>query len=76
MMITSWRAASLLTLLAFSPALLGAARSTAADAPGGLSKAPVLRIETGMHTAKIGRIAIHPGAGILASASYDKTLRL
>ena len=29
-----------------------------------------------MHTAKIGRIAIHPGAGILASASYDKTLRL
>jgi len=36
----------------------------------------VLRIETGMHTAKIGRIAIHPGTNILASASYDKTLRL
>ena len=36
----------------------------------------MLRIETGMHTAKIGRIAIHPGTNILASASYDKTLRL
>jgi len=49
----------------------------AADAvAAGLSEAPVLRIETGMHTAKIGRIAVHPGLDLLASASYDKTVRL
>jgi len=75
-MITISRAAALLTCLALGIAMLCSASAMRADTPTGLSQAPVLRIETGMHTAKIGRIAIHPGTNILASASYDKTLRL
>ena len=71
-MITLWRAAVVAAFFALGLGPLHAA----AEAPSGLSEAPVLRIETGMHTAKIGRIAIHAGTNILASASYDKTLRL
>ncbi len=75
-MITNWRAALFLALLALGLGLFHGAGDAAAEATTGLSEAPVLRIETGMHTAKIGRIAIHAGRNILASASYDKTLRL
>ncbi|MDA0231296.1 MAG: hypothetical protein O3B21_14065 [Proteobacteria bacterium] len=75
-MITTSRAVALLTRLALGIAMFCTASATRADTPAGLSEVPVLRIETGMHTAKIGRIAIHPGTNLLASASYDKTLRL
>ena len=75
-MITAWRAAIYSALFALAIALFHTVGSARADTAAGLSETPVLRIETGMHTAKIGRIAIHPGTNILASASYDKTLRL
>jgi len=69
-MITISRAAALLTCLALGIAMLCSASAMRADTPTGLSQAPVLRIETGMHTAKIGRIAHssrhqHPGLSIL-----------
>ena len=38
--------------------------------------APQVRIETGMHTATINRIALDRAERLLASASLDKTLRL
>ena len=75
-MITGWRAAGYTALLALAVALFHSANGARADTEPGLSKAPVLRIETGMHTAKIGRIAVHPDTDLLASVSYDKTLRL
>jgi WD40 repeat protein len=37
---------------------------------------PILRIETGMHTAKIGRIGVDAAERFLLTASLDKTLRL
>ena len=75
-MITTWRAAIYSALPALAFGLFLAVGAAYADTAAGLADAPVLRIETGMHTAKIGRIAIHPGKNILASASYDKTLRI
>lgn len=38
--------------------------------------APMLGLETGMHTARIGRLAIDAAGGILLTASDDKTARL
>ena len=75
-MITEWRAARFLALLSLVLGLYGALNGAVADASAGISETPVLRIETGVHTAKIGRIAVHAGRNILASASYDKTTRL
>ncbi len=37
---------------------------------------PILRIETGMHTAPIWRIGVDAAERFLLTASYDKTLRL
>ena len=37
---------------------------------------PFLRIETGMHTAPIGRIGVDAACSLLATASDDKTVRL
>src|SRR6056297_2898898 len=37
---------------------------------------PILRIETGMHTAKINRIDTDRQGGTLLTCSVDKTLRL
>lgn len=37
---------------------------------------PILRIESGMHTAKIGRIAVDASNRFLVTASNDKTLRV
>jgi len=48
-----------------------------AGAPAGEPPvAPQVRIETGMHTAPIVRIALDRAGRLLASASHDKTLRL
>jgi len=40
------------------------------------SGAPILRIETGMHTDTIGQISVDAQERFLLTASYDKTLRL
>jgi hypothetical protein len=40
------------------------------------SQDPVLRIETGMHTAAIRRIGVGRDCRLLATGSYDKTVRL
>src|SRR5260370_16812270 len=49
----------------------GAARSEEQQ-----SAAPVLRLETGMHTAPIRAAAVDAGGRLLATASFDKTVRL
>src|SRR5438309_10996631 len=40
------------------------------------SAQPVLRLETGMHTAPIRAAAVDAGGRLLATASFDKTVRL
>ena len=40
------------------------------------SSEPILRVETGMHTAPIRRAAVDAGGRILATPSWDKTVRL
>jgi hypothetical protein len=40
------------------------------------SAEPVLRVETGMHTTKITRAVTDAAGRVLATASYDKTVRL
>src|SRR5437763_11900853 len=40
------------------------------------SSEPILRVETGMHTAPIRRAAAEAGGGLLATPSWDKTVRL
>ena len=52
--------------------LLAAATALAAEPP----TAPMLRIETGRHTAMIRQIAADAQGRWLATASDDKTLRL
>ena len=37
---------------------------------------PMLRLETGMHTVKIQRVSVDAAGRLLATASYDKTVRL
>ncbi|MDI6753056.1 MAG: caspase family protein [Thermodesulfobacteriota bacterium] len=39
-------------------------------------KEPILRIETGMHTARIGRISVDRENRLIATASDDKTVRI
>jgi WD40 repeat protein len=40
------------------------------------SAPPVLRLETGMHTGPIRAAAVDAGGHLLATASFDKTVRL
>src|SRR5947209_5806078 len=40
------------------------------------SAPPILRLETGMHTGPIRAAAVDAGGGLLATASFDKTVRL
>src|ERR1700739_4239058 len=40
------------------------------------SAPPVLRLETGMHTAPIRAAAVDAGGRLMATASFDKTVRL
>ena len=51
-------------------------RSQAPTLDDGLLREPVLRIETGMHTAAITEIGIDATNRFLVTASYDKTVRL
>ncbi len=53
--------------------LLTAGISHAEEQP---SAPPVLRLETGMHTAPIRAAAVDAGGRLLATASFDKTVRL
>ncbi len=46
------------------------------EAKSGVSAKPILRIETGMHTAMISRISTDAKLRVLASASDDKTVRM
>ncbi|MDM8558004.1 caspase family protein [Candidatus Parabeggiatoa sp. HSG14] len=41
-----------------------------------LNTAPILRLETGMHTAKIGRIGVDASERYLVTGSHDKTVRV
>ena len=59
--------------------LCGTGTTTRSQAPtqnDGLLQEPVLRIETGMHTAAITEISIDAANRFLVTASYDKTVRL
>jgi hypothetical protein len=38
--------------------------------------APILRLDTGMHTARIGQIGVDAAQGYLVTGSYDKTVRV
>ncbi|MCP4695612.1 MAG: WD40 repeat domain-containing protein [Gammaproteobacteria bacterium] len=49
---------------------------TAASHTGELSSVPILRVETGMHTAVINKIDTDAAERFLLTASEDKTLRL
>src|SRR5438552_3219080 len=63
--------------LRFAPTALaiwiGAAAATAQDLP---LQQPQLVIDPGMHTARIGRIGVDAACSLLATGSYDKTVRL
>src|SRR5438552_6963540 len=54
-------------------ALIAAGSARAEEQP---SAPPVLRLETGMHTAPIRAAAVDAGGRLLATASFDKTVRL
>src|SRR5258706_6393607 len=59
--------------------LCGLSATTRSQAPtqsDGLLREPVLRIETGMHTAAITEISIDATNRFLVTASFDKTVRL
>jgi len=60
------------TLYAAIALLLMSCSASAGDPP----KEPILRIETGMHTAMIGRIGMNAQNRYLATGSYDKTVRI
>ncbi|MCI5191294.1 MAG: hypothetical protein D3905_16225, partial [Candidatus Electrothrix sp. AS4_5] len=59
-------------LLIFLVLLLPTTVTLAGEPP----TAPMLRLETGFHTATINRIATDAQGRWLATASHDKTLRL
>src|SRR5687768_1915652 len=42
----------------------------------GPTREPILRLETGMHTARINDIALDPAGRFLVTASDDKTARI
>jgi WD40 repeat protein len=54
-------------------ALLTAGSARGEEQP---SAPPVLRLETGMHAAPIRAAAVDAGGRLLATASFDKTVRL
>ncbi len=59
--------------------LCGISATTRSQTPtqsDGLLREPVLRIETGMHTAAITEISIDAANRFLVTASFDKTVRL
>ncbi|MDM8543002.1 caspase family protein [Desulfococcaceae bacterium HSG9] len=62
----------LITTLACLIWLIGTINATAADPP----EEPILRIETGMHTAAINRIGMDAAERILMTTSKDKTVRV
>src|SRR5690242_1658107 len=67
-MTRGWR---ILVLVALSLAMSGLARGQQQS-----SAPPVLRLETGMHTAPIRAAAVDASGRLLATASFDKTVRV
>jgi WD40 repeat protein len=63
-------------LLLIASLLLTASAQSALAQGGEPSRAPVLRIETGMHTAVIRRIGVDAANRYLVTASHDKTVRV
>ncbi|HSS20367.1 MAG TPA: caspase family protein [Pyrinomonadaceae bacterium] len=59
-----------------SVALVQAISGRTAAQTGELARAPILRIETGMHTAAIRRIGVDRAGKFLVTASEDKTARV
>ncbi|MGO9461606.1 MAG: caspase family protein, partial [Rhodomicrobium sp.] len=61
-------------MVAVAAVLAGAARAARAqDLP---DRRPMLRIEPGMHTARIDRIGVDAACKLMVTGSYDKTARL
>lgn len=70
---------ALLSVVVFAPLLAGLCLAVPAQAQPGLpapDPRPVLRIETGMHTAPIWRLGADRSCRLLVSGSLDKTVRL
>lgn len=71
---------AVLTLFVLVAVALGGAPPAWAQAPGAQGQeapaAPFLRIETGLHTARINRIATDASGRLVATVSHDKTVRL
>src|SRR6267143_1151695 len=63
-------------LMALTVCALTAALAQLATAQSEPSREPVLRIETGMHTANIPRIGVDAANRFLVTASHDKTIRV
>jgi WD40 repeat protein len=63
-------------LLLIASLLLAASSQSALAQSGEPSRAPVLRVETGMHTATIRRIGVDAANRYLVTASDDKTVRV
>jgi WD40 repeat protein len=74
----TWIGGGLLILLAGAPMLGALAATTAPPSPAANEPPadPFLRIETGMHTAVINRIAVDASGRLAATAADDKTIRL
>src|SRR5258708_37820491 len=53
-----------------------AAQNAVSDTAGGPDPTPILRIETGMHTAPIKRMGADAQCRMLATGADDKTVRL
>jgi WD40 repeat protein len=62
--------------IALIPAGLASALAFSASAQEIPSTQPFARLEAGMHTARVPRIAVDPKGRFLVSASYDKTARV
>jgi WD40 repeat protein len=65
-----------LMLLVWLCGLSATTRSQALTQRDGVLRAPVLRIETGLHTAAITEISVDATNRFLVTASFDKTVRL
>jgi WD40 repeat protein len=65
-----------LNLLLIASLLLAASAQSATAQGGEPSRDPVLRIETGMHTASIKRIGVDRAGKFLVTAAEDKTARV
>lgn len=67
------------TIFAIRLAALAALLLTLMPVPAGAAGPPddpILRLETGMHTARINRIGVNRAETILVTGSYDKTVRV